>query len=276
MSRRAGRREREGTGGRGSTPPARYERDLTLASDFMLEHTCRQQAGQDTTGTGWYWCVDAAPGLAPLASLMSHDAARALGAAALCSVLLNVLDGVSCRALTHAPADGMIMFPANAIFPAFGGIGISMFFVTYYHSQNARSTIIAQLAYSCSASSFEREHDDRGRGRAWCFGLLQLVAFTDLVRSLMSSKQFKSLNRVAVVLFSILDVLVFGALTMNGWIAPWTGHFYSLWDTGYARTGMYLCFNELCNEQVFVIIYAFVGSYFAGVMVHLMLTLTPA
>ncbi|KAH8110756.1 glycosyltransferase family 66 protein [Phellopilus nigrolimitatus] len=139
------------------------------------------------------------------------------------------------------------------------------------------------------------------------FGLLQLVAFTDLVRSHVSSKQFKSLIRVAVVLLGILGALVFGALTMNGWIAPWTGRFYSLWDTGYAKkyipiiasvsehqptawpsffmdlhflivlfpAGVYLCFNELRDEHVFVIIYALVGSYFAGVMVRLMLTLTP-
>jgi dolichyl-diphosphooligosaccharide--protein glycosyltransferase len=24
-------------------------------------------------------------------------------------------------------------------------------------------------------------------------------------------------------------------LTFSGWIAPWTGRFYSLWDTGYAK-----------------------------------------
>jgi dolichyl-diphosphooligosaccharide--protein glycosyltransferase len=36
-----------------------------------------------------------------------------------------------------------------------------------------------------------------------------------------------------------------------------------------------MCFKELRDEHVFVIIYAVVGSYFAGVMVRLMLTLTP-
>lgn len=39
--------------------------------------------------------------------------------------------------------------------------------------------------------------------------------------------------------------------------------------------GVFLCFRELRDEHVFVIIYAVVGSYFAGVMVRLMLTLTP-
>ena len=39
--------------------------------------------------------------------------------------------------------------------------------------------------------------------------------------------------------------------------------------------GVVLCFRQLRDEHVFVIIYAFVASYFAGVMVRLMLTLTP-
>ena len=39
--------------------------------------------------------------------------------------------------------------------------------------------------------------------------------------------------------------------------------------------GVILCFRQLRDEHVFVIIYAIVASYFAGVMVRLMLTLTP-
>ena len=39
--------------------------------------------------------------------------------------------------------------------------------------------------------------------------------------------------------------------------------------------GVILCFRQLRDEHVFVIIYALVASYFAGVMVRLMLTLTP-
>ena len=39
--------------------------------------------------------------------------------------------------------------------------------------------------------------------------------------------------------------------------------------------GVVLCFRQLRDEHVFVIIYAVVASYFAGVMVRLMLTLTP-
>ena len=96
-------------------------------------------------------------------------------------------------------------------------------------------------------------------------------------------------------------------LTVSGVIAPWTGRFYSLWDTGYAKihipiiasvsehqptawpafffdlnlliwlfpAGVYLCFMQLQDEHVFIVIYAVLASYFAGVMVRLMLTLTP-
>lgn len=39
--------------------------------------------------------------------------------------------------------------------------------------------------------------------------------------------------------------------------------------------GVILCFKELHDEYVFAIIYVFVASYFPGVMVQLMLILTP-
>jgi dolichyl-diphosphooligosaccharide--protein glycosyltransferase len=39
--------------------------------------------------------------------------------------------------------------------------------------------------------------------------------------------------------------------------------------------GVLICFKELRDEHLFVIIYAIMASYFAGVMVRLMLTLTP-
>jgi len=139
------------------------------------------------------------------------------------------------------------------------------------------------------------------------FGLLQLVAFAEVIRSHLPSKQFQTLLRTSV---AGLGVIGFGAivgLTFAGWIAPWTGRFYSLWDTGYAKkyipiiasvsehqptawpsffmdlhflmfafpAGVLFCFRELRDEHIFVIIYALVGSYFAGVMVRLMLTLTP-
>jgi dolichyl-diphosphooligosaccharide--protein glycosyltransferase len=139
------------------------------------------------------------------------------------------------------------------------------------------------------------------------FGLLQLVGFVEFVRSGVPSKQFATLLRGFVL---AVFVVAFGGLvllTVSGVIAPWTGRFYSLWDTGYAKihipiiasvsehqptawpafffdlnlliwlfpAGVYLCFQNLRDEQVFIVVYSILASYFSGVMVRLMLTLTP-
>lgn len=139
------------------------------------------------------------------------------------------------------------------------------------------------------------------------FGLLQIVAFVSLVRSHLPEKQFKVLLRGAIAFSLFLGIAALLFMTKSGKIAPWTGRFYSLWDTGYARihlplvssvsehqptawpsfffdlqmliylfpAGVYMCFSELRDEHVFVIVYAVLASYFAGVMVRLMLVLTP-
>lgn len=139
------------------------------------------------------------------------------------------------------------------------------------------------------------------------FGLVQLVGFVEWVRAQLPSKQFQTLLRALVL---VVFVVAFGGLvllTVSGVIAPWTGRFYSLWDTGYAKihipiiasvsehqptawpaflfdlnmmiwlfpAGVYMCFQTLTDEQVFIVIYSVLASYFAGVMVRLMLTLTP-
>ncbi|KAI6087114.1 glycosyltransferase family 66 protein [Hypoxylon rubiginosum] len=139
------------------------------------------------------------------------------------------------------------------------------------------------------------------------FGFLQLVAFLEYVRSAVPSRQFQTFLYAGLGGVFGLAVLALVGLTTFGWIAPWSGRFYSLWDTGYAKihipiiasvsehqptawpafffdlnmliwlfpAGVYLCFQKLHDEHVFIIVYALFGSYFAGVMVRLMLTLTP-
>merc|ERR1711997_1370643 len=111
---------------------------------------------------------------------------------------------------------------------------------------------------------------------------------------------------VGVAAAGIGFVVVVG-LTWLGVIAPWSGRFYSLWDTGYAKihipiiasvsehqpttwfsfffdlhilvcvfpVGLWLCIKNINDERVFIILYAVSAVYFAGVMVRLMLTLTP-
>ncbi|KAF9361328.1 oligosaccharyl transferase stt3 subunit [Mortierella sp. AD094] len=139
------------------------------------------------------------------------------------------------------------------------------------------------------------------------FGLLQLYAFAELVRGHVSPKQFKALLKGGVAAVAIVSVVILTLLSLSGVVAPFTGRFYSLYDTGYAKihipiiasvsehqptawtsfffdlqmliflfpAGVYLCFKELKDEHVFIILYSVFASYFAGVMVRLMLTLTP-
>lgn len=139
------------------------------------------------------------------------------------------------------------------------------------------------------------------------FGLLNLVGFVDYLRQQLPAKQFQTL---VLALGGTIFVVGFGGLIgleRFGVIAPWSGRFYSLYDTGYAKihipiiasvsehqptawpnfyfdlnlliwafpAGVYMCFLKLKDEHVFVVIYAVLASYFAGVMVRLMLTLTP-
>lgn len=139
------------------------------------------------------------------------------------------------------------------------------------------------------------------------FGLLQIVAFVNYVRSFVSEKQFQILFQAFIVVAAAIMFVVLVLATMTGVVAPWTGRFYSLWDTGYAKkyipiiasvsehqptawpsfifdlhfliavfpAGVYFCFRRLKDEHVFVIVYAVTAAYFSGVMVRLMLTLTP-
>lgn len=143
---------------------------------------------------------------------------------------------------------------------------------------------------------------------AGIFGFLQLLAFLTYVKSaLPSERQFTTFMWTIIV--GVFSIGLFGLVvaTSAGFIAPWGGRFYSLWDTAYAKihipiiasvsehqptawpafffdlnmliwlfpAGVYLCFQELADEHVFIVVYALFGSYFAGVMVRLMLTLTP-
>ena len=139
------------------------------------------------------------------------------------------------------------------------------------------------------------------------FGLIQLICFTEILRSHINNEQFKTLSQALVGIIFVAAVGALVVLTYSQKVAPWTGRFYSLWDTGYAKkyipiiasvsehqptpwtsyffdlqmlififpAGIYFCFKILRNEHVFVIIYALTASYFSGVMVRLILTLTP-
>ena len=139
------------------------------------------------------------------------------------------------------------------------------------------------------------------------FGLCQIYAFVDYVRSQLTQKQFEFLLRTLVVIVGSAVLVVGGVLTATGKISPWTGRFYSLLDPSYAKNnipiiasvsehqpttwssfyfdlqllvfmfpvGLYYCFSNLTDANIFVILYGVTSVYFAGVMVRLMLVLAP-
>ncbi|KAH6898457.1 family 66 glycosyltransferase [Thelonectria olida] len=139
------------------------------------------------------------------------------------------------------------------------------------------------------------------------FGFLQVIGAVYYVRSAIQGRQFRNFVFSLVAFLFCVGVSGLVLMTRLGYIAPWSGRFYSLWDTGYAKihipiiasvsehqptawpsfffdlnfliwlfpAGVYMCFQNLRDEHVFIVVYALFGSYFAGVMVRLMLTLTP-
>jgi len=142
---------------------------------------------------------------------------------------------------------------------------------------------------------------------AGVFALLQAVGFLNYMRSYLSKAEFKYFFLTAGTAAAGLVFAVVVGLTWAGVVAPWSGRFYSLWDTGYAKihipiiasvsehqpttwfsfffdlhilacvfpAGLWYCIKNINDERVFIVLYAVSAVYFAGVMVRLMLTLTP-
>lgn len=142
---------------------------------------------------------------------------------------------------------------------------------------------------------------------AGVFVLIQAYAFLKYLQTNMSKAQFKIYLIVGSAIVACLVLSTVILLTQLGYIAPWSGRFYSLWDTGYAKIhipiiasvsehqpttwfsfffdlhilvavypiGLWQCIKQVNDERIFIALYAITASYFAGVMVRLMLTLTP-
>merc|ERR1711874_444115 len=142
---------------------------------------------------------------------------------------------------------------------------------------------------------------------AGVFALLQAVAFIKYIQTYLTKKEFKYFFLTAGAAAAALVLGVVVGLTWLGVIAPWSGRFYSLWDTGYAKihipiiasvsehqpttwfsfffdlhilacvfpAGLWYCIKNINDERVFIVLCAISAVYFAGVMVRLMLTLTP-
>ncbi|XP_077293631.1 catalytic subunit 3A of the oligosaccharyltransferase complex [Arctopsyche grandis] len=139
------------------------------------------------------------------------------------------------------------------------------------------------------------------------FGLCQLLAFVEYIKSRLSQQHFDILFKAMITTLVVVLGSAAVILTISGKISPWTGRFYSLLDPSYAKNhipiiasvsehqptswssfyfdlqilvflfpaGLYFCFTKLTDANIFLILYGVTSIYFAGVMVRLMLVLAP-
>nr|CAH7749427.1 unnamed protein product [Callosobruchus chinensis] len=67
------------------------------------------------------------------------------------------------------------------------------------------------------------------------FGLCQIVACVDYMRSKLTKADFETLYTFVFYSVGILTLTVGAILSISGKISPWTGRFYSLLDPSYAK-----------------------------------------
>merc|ERR1712136_327551 len=67
------------------------------------------------------------------------------------------------------------------------------------------------------------------------FGLLNLVAIIRYLKTKLSASELKYVFTVGGLTIASIIFGIVVLLTYTGVVAPWSGRFYSLWDTGYAK-----------------------------------------
>ena len=67
---------------------------------------------------------------------------------------------------------------------------------------------------------------------AGIFVLLQAIAFLKYLQQYLTKSEFKSFFLLVGVAAAGIGFVVMVGLTWAGLVAPWSGRFYSLWDTG--------------------------------------------
>lgn len=144
-------------------------------------------------------------------------------------------------------------------------------------------------------------------GSLGVFGLLQIVAFANFVKNRSSSGFYSVFIKLFVLSIFVASIIFLCFLASSGYVRALSGRFYSLFDTGYAKIhlpiissvsehqptswtsyisdlhfaacmmfhGLYLCVRNFNESRVFAILYILFASYFSGVMVRLIQTLTP-
>jgi dolichyl-diphosphooligosaccharide--protein glycosyltransferase len=176
-------------------------------------------------------------------------------------------------------------------------------YVAYSVVYSMGTVLSMQIPFVGFAPILTSEH----MGALGVFGLCQILAFAQWMRSKMSEDKFQVIFRSVLLLVGFTAATLLVVATFLQKIAPWTGRFYSLLDPSYAKNnipiiasvsehqptawssfyfdlqllvftfpvGLYYCFKNLTDQNIFIIMYGVTSIYFAGVMVRLMLVLAP-
>jgi len=163
------------------------------------------------------------------------------------------------------------------------------------------------LSMQISFVGFQPMQTSEHMGAFGVFGLCQIVSGIAYLQSKLSPAHFNILWQTILYVSGTLFAGLVGVVALSGKIAPWTGRFYSLLDPSYAKNnipiiasvsehqpttwssfyfdlqmlvfmfpvGLYVCFKNLNDKNIFIILYGVTSMYFAAVMVRLMLVLAP-
>jgi dolichyl-diphosphooligosaccharide--protein glycosyltransferase len=140
------------------------------------------------------------------------------------------------------------------------------------------------------------------------FAFMQAWAALKYLTSFLSESTRRWLFVTTLAVAGAAVAAVLGAAVWLGYIAPFSGRFYSMFDPTYASkyipiiasvsehqptvwtsyffdthvlivwfpVGIYHLFRHLDDQRLFLVLYGLLSCYFSGVMVRLMLVLTPA
>jgi len=163
------------------------------------------------------------------------------------------------------------------------------------------------LSMQIAFVGFQPVQTSEHMGALGVFGLCQIVSFIAYLKQKLSPANFAVLWQTLLYMIGGIFLAGIAVLTLSGKVAPWTGRFYSLLDPSYAKNnipiiasvsehqpttwasfyfdlqmlvfmfpvGLYVCFKNVNDHNMFIILYGVTSMYFAAVMVRLMLVLAP-
>lgn len=77
------------------------------------------------------------------------------------------------------------------------------------------------------------------------FGLLQIIAFSEYLRSIVPSKNLRTALKYTVPISIVLGIASIPLLEKFGLVHGWSGRLYSLFDTGYVRSVQFANLSRL-------------------------------